>query len=374
MGLSASRTLENQRRRRLVMETGFDGPARSVTRNLRVDLTDGEESSGLSLSLADCIPSQRWAYWAVGVVSSAVFVSMLVAWILAEEASASGSMVADKIVLLTSRMLSIVGACFWLAAGQLSCLVWWGRSQSRVDYSGRFHAWGWAAAGFAVAGLFAVVGTPQLASIMLDLFGGDSASSPRGVTAIWLLPSLVIGLAFWATLGIELRGSLASRILHGLAAASGVAFWGIELWLSRSEVTVMLECGSKLSLAVLQWCNLMTVLLQVHHVVHVSPDPSEVTPTLWSVTWERGPVSLIKWLGTRLRKLVISGRTKQAVEVRSEISESEQVTNLSPHTESKKRRMRLEAADGTAQEVRIDDAEQLAKGPTRRERKVARKA
>lgn len=375
MGLSASRTLDDQRRRRLVMESDFDGPARGVTWSTRVDLAEADESSlqpRLSVSLADYIPSKIWAYWAFGGVACVAPISILLAWLFAEEAAASGSMVADKVVFLSNRLLNITGALSWWLAGQLSCLVWWGRSRSRVDYSGRFHAWGWAAAGFAVAGLLAVVGAQQLAAVLLDVFGGNSAISSGGVTAIWLLPSIVVGLAFWATLGIELRGCLASRILHGIAGVCGLTFVGIELWLNRADATMTLECGSRLSLALMQCCNLMTVLLQVHHVVHVSADPSEATPTLLSVAWQHGPVRLISWLRLKVRRQSRFGSVSDTTS--GVVSDTDQVAELATGNDRKKRRVRLEAPDGTTQEVRIDDAEQLAKGPSRRGRQVARKS
>ena len=375
MGLSASRTLDDQRRRRLVMESDFDGPARGVTWSTRVDLAEADESSlppRLAVSLADYIPSKIWAYWAFGGVACVAPISILLAWLFAEEAAASGSMVADKVVFLSNRLLNITGALSWWLAGQLSCLVWWGRSRSRVDYSGRFHAWGWAAAGFAVAGLLAVVGAQQLAAVLLDVLGGNSAISSGGVTAIWLLPSIVVGLAFWATLGIELRGCLASRILHGIAGVCGLTFVGIELWLNRADATMTLECGSRLSLALMQCCNLMTVLLQVHHVVHVSADPSEATPTLLSVAWQHGPVRLISWLRLKVRRQSRFGSVSDTTS--GVVSDTDQVAELATGNDRKKRRVRLEAPDGTTQEVRIDDAEQLAKGPSRRGRQVARKS
>ena len=109
MGLSASRTLDDQRRRRLVMESDFDGPARGVTWSTRVDLAEADESSlppRLAVSLADYIPSKIWAYWAFGGVACVAPISILLAWLFAEEAAASGSMVADKVVFLSNRLLS----------------------------------------------------------------------------------------------------------------------------------------------------------------------------------------------------------------------------------------------------------------------------
>lgn len=377
MGLSASRTLDDQHRRRLVMETDFDGLPRESAHFRRIDLTNIEEAASpvdLTVSLADCLPTKIWVYWGAGALAFAWPIAMLVGWLIAEEVSTSGSALADKLVLLAERMIRATGVLTWWFASQLSCLVWWARSRSRVDYSGRFHAWGWAAAGFAVAGLLNLVGGPQLAACLLEALGGDLTSKAVGATAIWLLPSLVIGLALWSTLGIELRGCAASRVLHSAAGVCGLSFFALELWLTRTNESLTWELASKLSLIVMQWCNLMTVFLHVHYTVHISADPPAVTPSLWLVVWRQGPMRLMNWSRAKLRRTIETQHSKD--DFVDDGDESVQgVTQVAAESvDRKKRRVRLEAADGSIQEVRIDDAEQLAKGPSRRTKHVARKS
>ncbi len=378
MGLSASRNLDDQRRRRLMLETDLDGPARQSAGGVQIEPSEMEEVSSpacLTISLTDCLPVKRWAYWAVGALAFVLSAGMLVACFFAEEASVSGSALADKLASVTERLSRAIGLLTWWLAGQLSCLVWWARSRSRVDYSGRFHAWGWAAAGFATAGTFSATSVPQLAACLLAVMGGDPTSATVGVTAIWLLPSLVVGLALWATLGIELRGCTASRVLHSLAATSGLAFVGLELWLTRTDGTLALEFAARLALIVMQWCNLMTVLLQVHHTVHVSADPPEAKPSVWSVAWRQGPERMVTWLRARLRRTSVLKRSEtDPINDVCDDDEQDQTQVAAANGDRKKRRMRLEAADGSMQEVRIDDAEQLAKGPLRRTRQTARRS
>lgn len=373
MGLSASRTLDDQRRRRLVMDTDLNGPACEPACVVRAESTENvSPHARLTISLPECVPARPWMYWAFGGLTLAIPVVMLVAWLSAEEASMSGSALGDRLTPLAERLVRGAGVLSWWFAGQLSCLVWWARSRSRVDYSGRFHAWGWTAAGFVAAGMLSLANLPQLAACLMVVRGGDPAAFPVGVTAIWLLPSLVVGLALWATLGIELRGCTASRILHSLTAVSGLAFVGMELRLTRSDGTLALEFAARLSLVVMQWCSLMTVLLQVHRAVHISADPPEARPSVWSVVWNQGPVRLLTWTQGQLHRMVIAKRSvTSATDVLDENVADDDFESSGDH---RKRRVRLEVADGSIQEVRIDDAEQLAKGPSRRTRQAARKS
>ena len=377
MGLSASRTLDDQRRRRLVMEIDFDGSVRESARPVPSERSDSWENAllpRLTISLTDGIPAKVWRYWVVGGLVLALSVALLFGWLVAEEASQAGSRLGDQFAFLVERLIRASGVLTWWLAGQLSCLVWWARSRSRVDYSGRFHAWGWAAAGFAVSGFIAAVGAPQLAASLWEFLRGDSAAATGGVTAVWLLPSLVVGLALWGTLGMELRGCLASRVLHTFAAVSGLTFVGLELWLTRTDATLTLEFASKLSLIMMQWCHLMTVLLQVHHTVHISADPPEATPSAWSVVWKQGPVQMLTWVRARLRRTSAVPQSEDKFGDAYDECEPTPEQATAANGERKKRRVRHEAADGSMQEVRIDDAEQVTKGPSRRTKQVARKS
>ena len=373
MGLSASRTLDDQRRRRLVMDTDLSGSACESAPVVRAEASEGfSPNVGLTISLTECVPARLWMYWGFGGLTLTIPVAMLVAWYSAEDASVSGSALGDRLALLAERLVRGAGVLSWWFAGQLSCLVWWARSQSRVDYSGRFHAWGWTAAGFVAAGVLSLANLPQLAACLMAVRGGDPDVFTGGVTAIWLLPSLVVGLALWATLGNELRGCTASRILHSLTAVSGLVFVGMELWLTRSDGTLALEFAARLSLVVMQWCSLMTVLLQVHRAVHISADPPAAKPSAWSVAWNQGPVRLLTWAQGKMRRRVTA---KRLVSGTTDVLDENVADDDSAMSgDRRKRRMRLEAADGSAQEVRIDDAEQLAKGPSRRTRQTARKS
>ncbi len=368
MGLSASRSVNDRLRRRLAMESDINGLATDVASNIRNESAEENlDSAPLLLSLPEFIPLRLWKYWALGGAALAAVAGLLLAWLFSEEAAAAGSPLGDMIAPLADRFLCGSGAAAWWVAGQCSCLVWWIRSRSRVDYSGRFHTWGWAAAGFFVAsGLCLTDAHHLLARLAAWGIGGNASLATAGVTAVWLLPSLVVGLALWGTLGRELSDCVACRVLHGAAGLAALMLVGIELWTTRAASSLQLEFASRVLLSVLQWSQLMTALLRVRHVVHVTADPPTEQPSLWSIGWKHGPQRVMNWLGKRLRR----PSPAQPIDVKVENTLGESALSST----SDKRAVRIETANGSTQEVRIDAAEPTAKGPSRRARQAARRS
>ena len=118
MGLSASRIVDDRRRRRLAMETDLDGPvAESVRGANDYSVEEGPEPLRLTVSLTHLIPSRLWKSWAAGGVALSALAGLLVAWLFAEEASASGSPLGDMISPLADRLLRGTGAASRLMDG-----------------------------------------------------------------------------------------------------------------------------------------------------------------------------------------------------------------------------------------------------------------
>lgn len=219
MGLGGSKMLDDRRRRRLVLESELES---SVAASSRVELSDSANQEAvppdLWLFLPQVVPQKAWKCWAAGAVAAVGFLGTLITWLFAEDASTSGSVLGDMIAPFADRLLRGSGAVAWWLAAQMSCVVWWVRSRSRVDYGGRFHVWGWSAAGFfVVAALSLTDAHRSIAQIVAWTFTGVTSNS-MGMTALWLLPLLVAGMTWWATLGAEFRNDLASRVLHSFSA------------------------------------------------------------------------------------------------------------------------------------------------------------
>ncbi len=348
MGLGGSKMLDDRRRRRLVLETELDDSAIARSpEGVNGSSTHETVPPDLWLFLPQVVPQKLWKCWAAGAVVAFGFVGLLAAWLFADDASTSGSVLGDMISPFAERLLRSSGAVAWWLAAQLSCVVWWVRSRSRVDYGGHFHVWGWSAAGFFVVGVLSLSDAHRsVAQIVAWTFTGVTSNS-MGMTALWLLPLLVAGLTWWATLGAEFRNDLASRVLHSLSAIAALSLMGVELWTVRMGDTASSDLLGRLALTTLQWCNLMSVWLHLRHVVHVSADPPSLSASGWLAAWRYGPGRMVA---------AMSRRTSEVIE-----------------TEDAQTRMRVEAADGTSQEVRIDEAEATPKGPTKRIRQAARR-
>ena len=348
MGLGGSKILDDRRRRRLVLETELDDSGLARSRGEPNGSSNQETvPPDLWMFLPQVVPQKLWKCCVAGAVAAVGLVGTLIAWLFAEDASTSGSVLGDLISPLADRLLRGSGAVAWWLAAQMSCVVWWVRSRSRVDYGGRFHVWGWSAAGFfAAAALSLTDAHRSVAQIVAWAFTGVTVNS-MGVTALWLLPLLVAGMTWWATLGAEFRNDLASRVLHSLSAVAALSLMGIELFAVRMGDTTSSDFLCRLALTTLQWCNLMSVWLHLRHVVHVSADPPSLSVSGWLAAWRYGPGQMVA---------AMSRRTTDA-----------------PDNQETQTRMRVESADGTSQEVRIDEPEATPKGPTMRTRQSARK-
>ncbi|MBC7819900.1 MAG: hypothetical protein IAG10_23705 [Planctomycetaceae bacterium] len=334
-----------------------DGSASASARQEREASPPEEQAQpDLWLWLPQVIPQALWKCWAIGIASAIGFLGLLTAWHFAEQASTAGSVPGDLLAPFLNRLLLGSGAVAWLIAAQLCCLAWWVRSRSRVDYGGRFYAWGWTAAGFFTASLLCLTDAHRLVAALVLWSVAGSVTDSAGMTALWLLPLLVAGLVLWANLGAEFRNDFASRVLHALGAVCALTLIGLELWNSRTGNTEDWEFVSRLLLASLQWCHLMSVWLHVRHVVHVSADPPTMSASGWLLAWRYGPGRAASWLSERT--------TTKLVEP---VAESLDGTALAVG------KKQLREADGSSKEVRIDDAEPTPKGPTRRVRETAKK-
>ncbi len=334
-----------------------DGSASASARQER-EASPSEETPqpDLWLWLPQVVPQALWKCWAIGIASAISFLGLLTAWDFAEQASAAGSVPGDLLAPFLNRLLLGSGAVAWLIAAQLCCLAWWVRSRSRVDYGGRFYAWGWTAAGFFIASLLCLTDAHRLVAALVSWSVAGSVANSAGMTALWLLPLLVAGLVLWANLGAEFRNDFASRVLHSIGALCALALIGLELWNARTDNAEDWEFVSRLLLASLQWCHLMSVWLHVRHVVHVSADPPTLSASGWLLAWRYGPGRAASWLSERA--------TTKSVEP---VAESLDDTALAVG------KKQLREADRSSKEVRIDDAEPTPKGPTRRVREAAKK-
>ncbi len=364
MSLSGSRVIESVRRRQLFLERNEASTA--PAREFDTASSSGEttEPQPLNLCWDRIVPAQRWKLWALAISSLLALSGLLQTWTV----RLLGESAADELLAgVLERVLIGGGSAAWWLTAQLCLLAWWIRSHSRIDYSGRFHAWGWAAGSFLLASMLSFTELHRMIAHWVTWSATSSDSPTTAFTAAWLLPCAAGGLALWATLGSELRDCVASRLLHCLAGICGVTLIGLELWSSRLPNGWNPTVLSLAVLGLLQWANLWTVVIHVHRLVHVTPDPP-AQASAWTVVREQSLDRGWIWLTSRMRR-----RPNNSIQefdyadasAKSAVDQSESATA----SQSNNGRRRVESADGESHEIRVDQPESTAKGISRRARK-----
>lgn len=357
MGLGGSRMLDHRHRRRMMLDADSNTVATSRTQNSSSDELDRAATADLSLSLSRVVPRALWQAWTLGIMAGVGLLGSVVAWSISEQASLTGSMLADLIAPMADRLRRGTGAAAWFLSAQLCLLVWWVRSRSRVDYAGRFHVWGWSAAGFLTASVLCLTDAHRIvAQLVVWPFVGATSNS-TAVLAVWLLPSLVVGIVYWANLAEEFREHTASRWLHRLASIASLTAVASALMQCRWPEHLHWDGPIRWSLAIMQWCHLTSVGMHLRHVVHVTVDPPRNHRTTSGTTAQGSLARMGNWFA------------------RWKLGRSQSAPTNATHENSAKgnaKRVFVETATET-HEVRIDDAEPTAKGPSNRSRRSSRR-
>ena len=274
-GFAGSQRVDERRRRRLATETDRTDSA-----------TDsGRDGSGASVGLrvghfheCDCpaaglIFRQRWKHWGSAAVLWAMAIALSAAtfhtpWVhshLGPELGRLSTASDSPLVRWFSELVLLVAA-------EAALLVWWGRSRSASDFSGRYRIWGWCAAaclgfGFCLAtGLHEILA--QLAVRQFKLRVPDAA-------LLWMAPVALIGLWLGWRIRREMSGCAASRrvlLLAGLCytGAVGVAVAHIGGAVLPLGLEPCILRGLVLSGHV---ALLLSLTLHAHHVLSNTPEP-----------------------------------------------------------------------------------------------------
>ncbi|HVV98926.1 MAG TPA: hypothetical protein VHB77_01230 [Planctomycetaceae bacterium] len=283
-GFAGSQRVDERRRRRLATETE---KAESAS-------DSGLECSGATVGLrighfheCDCpaaglVFRQRWKHWCAAAGLWLIAIALSVGafhsqWVHAHIGPEVGRLCTAQDSALVRWFSELV----LLLAAESALLVWWGRSRSASDFSGRYRVWGWCAAaclgfGFCVAtDLHQILA--RLAVQRFDLKIPDPA-------LLWLAPVAACGLWIgWRVRG-EMSGCAASRrvvLLAGLcyAGAAGLKLAGMGCVTLPAGIEPWLTRGLILSGHV---ALLLSLTLHAHHVLSNTPEPPpNAAPSGW---------------------------------------------------------------------------------------------
>lgn len=185
----------------------------------------------------------------------------------------------------------------WNLAAHLAGLIGWFRSQSQLDFRGRYRLWAWPVLVFVVMGFCA--GTDIHTAI--GAVAGPRLRWPvwRAELMIWMVPCMMAGLSIWWIVGHDVRRSRWNAAL--LRCALMVLLVTGTGWLYHQDLahwpwfTGALVAGQFFGMGLL----ITGLWLHAHYVAYVCADPpAPEQPTRWTLprlNWG----AVLQWLFRR---------------------------------------------------------------------------
>jgi hypothetical protein len=168
-----------------------------------------------------------------------------------------------------------------MLSGQLALLIWWGRSQSLRDFDGQYRIWLWAAVILVFAG-WGLVGDWHWAwsDTICWLW---SARFPQREVVCWALPSVVLAGLLGRKLSADIRPCKCSFFLLWLAGLAFAAACVFRLGIDRTGWPSATKQLAGASLRMLACVGIFASLLtHARYVIHISAEPPELRPSVWS--------------------------------------------------------------------------------------------
>jgi hypothetical protein len=281
---AGSRSLDERRRRRIAGTgegdaTHPDVPTRPHTDSATSSGGDYTPRSRRRLPLQRIIPAQLWKHvFAAGIVLIAGVGIVVLDHASPRIAQTLGPAAGEFVSVRSGLLLPFYCSMLLAAAAQLALLIWWVRSRSRSDFSGRFHIWRWAAAaGFLLA-----------AAVVLDLHVVWSRTLiwrlrldfAHCETLCWLAPAVGCGSVLIRDLLADMRNCRSGSSFLWLAVLS----WGTSVFLQLGGGGMLHEETSRTlvvwAAAAFGYYSLFVgLLLQARFVLFKSAEPPEPRPS-----------------------------------------------------------------------------------------------
>lgn len=232
------------------------------------------------MPLRRLISPRLWKHIALAAALFGIGVAML--WAALESRAlgeALGPEVEQLVSLDRARLIRGYGGLLLIVAAELALLIWYVRSRSRRDFSGRYRSWAWAAgAGF----LFS-------ASVSLELHRIWSAAisfaltldTPHFETLCWLAPAMGCATVLFRDLYADMRDCKSSVTFLRLAFAgwttSACALLGYGIPVPAAYAPLLVPASALLG----HFCLFLAMLLHCRFVIYVSAEPPELRTPLW---------------------------------------------------------------------------------------------
>ena len=253
-----------------------------------------------------------------------------------------------------SRLVRAFGGLLLFVAAQLALLIWYVRSRSRRDFSGKYRSWAWAAG----------VGFLFSASVSLELHRIWSAAigyvmrldTPYFDTLCWLAPAMGCGTVLLRDLYADMRDCRTSVFFLRTAF---VCWTAAAIWLLGYGVTVPDRLSPLVvpSLSLLgHYCLFLALLVHTRFVIFISAEPPATRPSLVG--------SALRLAAKPLQAAIhLSKRNRTKREVRGEESANPNPKSQPPKADDssqkkpvRKKKVKKRAAQPEASEPESDES------------------
>lgn len=284
---AGSRSLDERRRRRLAIE--FDGDAiadaHATERETAESSLASAESSNFTptrLPLKRLVSPAIWKHVLIGFCGLLLGGLFVAGGLYVDEVErVCGPAVAHLVDFETGDLVSIFCAVSLFLAGQLSLLIWWVRSRSRQDFSGRYRIWAWAA-------LFGFIASFTLATDLHHVWSATllwtwEFGFWKQETLLWLAPAVGSASALIWEIKREFRDCRGSIILFSVAILGWSTAVGLLLFGEALESAEVLRVAATAGAEMLGYFALMLALLvHARHVIYITAEPPAERPSLFS--------------------------------------------------------------------------------------------
>jgi len=321
---AGSRCLDERRRRRIAgnwddEEVVPDGVCGELPPAAVIEAVERHAVPRQHLPLRRLISPRLWKHLLVAAVTLIIGVmGFWAGWEAERIGEILGPEAARLVAFGENRMLDFYGAVLVAASSQLALLIWWVRSKSQTDFSGRYHVWRWTASlGFVIS-----------AGLLLDLQNVWSRTLIRLLeidfvhcaTLCWLAPVVGCGSVLLRDLLIDMRNCRAGSWLLRVAIVSWVAaltvlFTG-EFFVSVELRPVVVLAGATFG----YYCLFVALLLHARYVIFISAEPPKVRPAVWKRMMQRTATGIAARLKLRRDKNRERGKSVDSPEPPSPMS------------------------------------------------------
>ncbi len=305
---AGSRSLDDRRRRRLAQESTEESAPISSQQKQQVKKSDEPEATPEKANLVSdvvadesLVPSALWKVISFAFCGFSILFGLV--WVNVTEPALNG--IERLLSPAHGNAFQLFSVLSLMLASQLCFTIWWYRSRSRKDFSGRYRIWAWAGSFWAISCVSTGLNIHEpLAELAYEQW---PIHSWRPELLYWFVPFSVCVLALHQLLSLDMRHSRSSRVFWNLTLLTGISVAGLKLGLDISVSEPVRELTVVSATSLWHFLIAYTLLFHARFVVHVT---NEAAPRGDSHLSRVKSLFLLKTVGIRLKLGKIQGKRR----------------------------------------------------------------